>query len=161
LLAATLLLVAVLGKGADLAVEEALPLSHHWGVPQLLIGAKVVGLGTTLPEAAVSVITAIKGQPEIALGNAVGSVICDTGLILGGATLLAPLPLKRYIVNRQGWFKFAAGCLLILSCISFFSVRDVFTKGGGTAVHGYFFPHFTLFLSMGFHPMVKKKITGQ
>lgn len=124
------LLVVALGKGADLLVEEAVRLSSHWGIPTILIGATIVSLGTTLPEAAVSVAAAIKGQPDIALGNAVGSVICDTGLILGLATLVSPLPLKRSIVNRQGWFQFGAGCLLFLSCFPFLSMGDVFTKGG-------------------------------
>lgn len=130
LLASIALLIIVLGKGADMLVEEAVELSAYWKVPTILIGATIVSLGTTLPEAAVSVMAAMGGHPEIALGNAVGSIICDTGLILGMATLLSPLPLKRQIVNRQGWLQFATGCLLILSCIPFFSVRDVFAKGG-------------------------------
>ncbi|MGD8703648.1 MAG: sodium:calcium antiporter, partial [Desulfosarcina sp.] len=124
------LLIVVLGKGADLLVDEAVGLAARWHVPPLLIGATVVSLGTTLPEAAVSVVAAMKGKPEIALGNAVGSVICDTGLILGVATLMSPLPLKRRIVNRQGWVQFAAGCLLIVSCIPFFSLHEMTTMGG-------------------------------
>ena len=130
LLAVIALLILVLGKGADLLVEEAVRLARRWRVPTLLIGATLVSLGTTLPEAAVSVLAAIKGEPDIALGNAVGSVICDTGLILGVATLLSPLPLKRSIVNGQGWLQFGAGCLLILSCIPFFSLKDAFSTGG-------------------------------
>jgi cation:H+ antiporter len=130
LLAGTALLIVVLGKGADLLVEEAVRLSFHWNIPTIVVGATIVSLGTTLPEAAVSVMAALKGEPDIALGNAVGSVICDTGLILGIATLLSPLPLKRDMVNRQVWLQFASGCLLIISCIPFFSLHDTFTKGG-------------------------------
>lgn len=123
-------LIVVLGKGADLLVEEAVALASRWNIPTILVGATVVSLGTTLPEAAVSVMAAVRGAPDIALGNAVGSIICDTGLILGAATLLSPLPLNRKVVNRQGWFQFFAGCLLILSCVPFFSLNDTFTKGG-------------------------------
>jgi cation:H+ antiporter len=130
LLAAIGVLIVILGKGADLLVEEAVRLSFHWNLPTIVVGATIVSLGTTLPEAAVSVMAALKGEPDIALGNAVGSVICDTGLILGLATLMSPLPLKRNMVNRQGWLQFAAGCLLIVSCIPFFSLHDTFTKGG-------------------------------
>ncbi|MBR9986789.1 MAG: sodium:calcium antiporter [Desulfosarcina sp.] len=130
LLTAIVLLIMVLGKGADILVEEAIRFAAHWNIPTIVVGATIVSLGTTLPEAAVSVMAAMKGQPDIALGNAVGSVICDTGLILGVATLLSPLPLKRHIVNRQGWLQFAAGCLLIISCIPFLSLQDTFTKGG-------------------------------
>ena len=99
----------LLGKGADLLVEEAVTLSTRWGIPQTLIGATIVSLGTTTPEATVSVLAAVQGDPDIALGNAVGSIICDTGLILGTAALIAPLPLNRKIVNRQGWLQLGAG----------------------------------------------------
>lgn len=130
LFSAIAVLVMVLGKGADLLVEEAVALASRWRIPTILVGATIVSLGTTLPEAAVSVMAAVNGAPEIALGNAVGSIICDTGLILGAATLLSPLPLNRTIVNRQGWFQFGAGCLLILSCVPFYSLGDTFTQGG-------------------------------
>jgi len=106
-----------LGKGADWLVDEAVTLSTRWGVPKTLIGATIVSLGTTTPEAAVSVLAAVKGSPDLALGNAVGSIICDTGLILGTAALIAPLPLNRTIVNRQGWLQLGAGVLLVVSCL--------------------------------------------
>ncbi len=106
-----------LSKGADWLVEEAVILSVRWGIPKVLIGATIVSLGTTTPEASVSVLAAIKGTPDLALGNAVGSIICDTGLILGTAALIAPLPLNRTIVNRQGWLQLSAGVLLVVSCL--------------------------------------------
>jgi cation:H+ antiporter len=119
-----------LSKGADVLVEEAVTLSVRWGVPKVLIGATIVSLGTTMPEAAVSVLAALKGSPELALGNAVGSVICDTGLILGLATLIAPLPLDRTIVNRQGWIQLGAGFLLVVSCLPFGAMATLFDVGG-------------------------------
>lgn len=123
-------LILVLGKGADLLVEEAVGLSLKWNISRVLVGATVVSLGTTFPEAAVSVWAAVRGNPEIALGNAVGSVICDTGLILGLITLISPLPLKKEIVNRQGWLQFSAGCLLVVSCIPFLSGGLIWVEGG-------------------------------
>ena len=63
--------LAVLVKGADILVDQAVSLSVRWGVPKMLIGATIVSVGTTLPEAAVSVIAAIQGAPGLALGNAV------------------------------------------------------------------------------------------
>ena len=104
----------LLGKGADLLVEEAVTLSVKWGIPKVLIGATVVSLGTTLPEASVSVMAAVRGNPDLALGNAVGSIICDTGLIIGIASLISPLVLNKKLVNRQGWLQFGSGVLLIL-----------------------------------------------
>ncbi len=120
----------LLGKGADILVDEAVTLSTRWGIPQTLIGATIVSLGTTTPEAAVSVFAAIQGDPDIALGNAVGSIICDTGLILGTAALIAPLPLNRKIVNRQGWLQLGAGFLLVIACLPFGSLGTTLSEGG-------------------------------
>lgn len=111
-------------------VEEAVTISVQWGVPKVLVGATIVSLGTTLPEAAVSVLAAVQGSPELALGNAVGSVICDTGLILGTAALITPLPLDRAIVNRQGWIQLGAGFLLVVACLPLTSFNTLFDTGG-------------------------------
>lgn len=119
-----------LSQGADMLVEEAVTLSMQWGVPKVLVGATIVSLGTTLPEAAVSVLAAVQGSPELALGNAVGSVICDTGLILGLAALISPLPLDRAIVNRQGWLQLGAGFLLVAACLPLASFSTLFDTGG-------------------------------
>lgn len=118
------------GKGADLLVDEAVSLSLRWGIPTTVIGATIVSLGTTTPEAAVSVLAAVKGSPDLALGNAVGSIICDTGLILGTATLISPLPLHRSIVNRQGWIQVGAGFLLVIASLPYASLHNIFSEGG-------------------------------
>jgi len=122
--------IYALSRGADWLVEEAVLLSRKWGIPKLLIGATVVSLGTTLPEAAVSVFAAIEGKPDIALGNAVGSIICDTGLILGIATLMSPLPLSGQVVHRQGRLQLGAGFLLVAACIPFSDPGGIFSRGG-------------------------------
>lgn len=120
----------VLAKGADILVEEAVTLSIRWGVPTLLIGATIVSLGTTLPEAAVSVAAAVGGRPGLALGNAVGSIICDTGLILGIAAIMKPLPFDRHIVSRQGWLQLGAGAMLVILSLPFSSLTTTFSEGG-------------------------------
>jgi cation:H+ antiporter len=81
---------AVLFKSASLFVEGASGIAQVLNVPKMVIGIVLVGLATTAPEFGVSFIAAILGQPEIALGNAIGSVICDDGLALALAALLAP-----------------------------------------------------------------------
>jgi len=111
-------------------VEEAVTLSLRWRLSRAVIGATVVSLGTTLPEAAVSVFAALRGDATIALGNAVGSIICDTGLILGLAALISPLPIDRKIVNRQGWIQLAAGVLLVVCCLPLASPVSAFNDGG-------------------------------
>jgi cation:H+ antiporter len=123
-------LLAVIGKGADLLVENAVSLSHRFKIPKAVIGATLVSLGTTLPEVTVSVFAALKGSPELALGNAVGSIICDTGLILGIAILIRPIPLDIDVVKRQGWIQLFAGILLIIACLPWSHLGKVFERGG-------------------------------
>jgi cation:H+ antiporter len=130
LLALITALLYMLGKGADILVDEAISLSVKWNVPKMFVGATIVSLGTTFPEAAVSVTAAVKGEPDLALGNAVGSIICDTGLILGLCALISPLPFNREFVNRQGLIQVASGVLLVVSCIPFLAVDAIFTYGG-------------------------------
>lgn len=110
-----------LAKGADILVDEAVSLSIHWGIPKAIIGATIVSLGTTLPEVTVSVFAAIGGNPDLALGNAIGSIIVDTGLILGIAAMIAPLPVDESILNRQGKVQFFSGIMLAVVCLPIFS----------------------------------------
>ena len=118
--------ILVLGKSADWMVEKSVTLSLRTGMPKVIVGATIVSVGTTFPEAVVSVLAALNGNPDIALGNAVGSVICDAGLILGTACLIAPLPLNKKVVNRQGWVQFGAGVLLVVFCLPFTDLGNVF-----------------------------------
>jgi len=106
--------LAVLAKLADIVVDQAVVLSERSNIPKVVIGATVVSLGTTAPEVAVSVVAAFKGNPGLAMGNAVGSIICDTGLILGIACLIQPLTIPSRIANRQGWVQLGSGLLLVL-----------------------------------------------
>lgn len=122
--------ILVLVKGADILVDQAVSLSVRWGVPKLLIGATIVSVGTTLPEAAVSVLAAVKGAPGLALGNAVGSIIADTGLILGLAALIGKVPVEKKIVSRQSWIQVGSAFLLIAVSIPYTSVDTMFSNGG-------------------------------
>jgi len=122
--------LAALAKAADWLVDEAVALSEKSHVPKTIIGATIVSLGTTTPEAAVSVVAAVKGSPGLALGNAVGSIICDTGLILGLACVIAPLRLDRKIVNRQGWIQLGAAAAVVLVSFPWSAPNEVFTSGG-------------------------------
>lgn len=81
---------AILYKSADLFVDGALGIAKVLHISKMVVGIAVVGMATTAPEFCVSVIASISGKPEIALGNAVGSVICDDGIALALAALLAP-----------------------------------------------------------------------
>ena len=98
--------------------------------------ATVVSLGTTTPEAAVSVFAALQGSPGLALGNAVGSIICNAGLILGLACMLAPLQLDGLIVNRLGWIQLGAAVALVVAGFPWASPRTLFSAGEPIADHG-------------------------
>ncbi len=110
-----------LSKGADILVEEAVSLSIHWGVPKMIIGATIVSLGTTLPEASVSVMAAVAGNPDLALGNAIGSIIADTGLIIGLAAMIGQLPVDQLVVDKQGKIQYLTGILLAVVSLPFLS----------------------------------------
>ncbi|MEO0587243.1 MAG: hypothetical protein AAF078_06340, partial [Planctomycetota bacterium] len=100
--------MAMVIKGADWLVEGAAGIAGRLGMPQVVVGATIVSLGTTSPETAVSVLAAFSGNPGLAVGNGVGSIIADTGLIFGlGCLLASGLPADRYILVRQGWVQFA------------------------------------------------------
>ena len=120
----------MLGKGADILVEEAVTLSMKWGVSKLFIGVTLVSLGTTLPEVSVSVYAAIKGHAELAMGNAVGSMICDMGLILGLALLISKLPFKREDIRFHSWVLTGAALLLVVASLPFGNLRGIFDEGG-------------------------------
>ena len=130
LVATIVVAIVMLAKGAEWLVANAVALSVRWGVPRTVVGATVVSLGTTMPEAAVSVLAAVQGQSGMALGNAVGSIICDTGLILGIACLIAPLRFDPGVVNRQGWVQFTCGFLLVVACLPWTVPITAFTAGG-------------------------------
>lgn len=108
--------VAALVKGADWLVDGASGIAYRAGISKVIVGATIVSLGTTSPECAVSVVAAWSGEPGLALGNAVGSIIVDSGLIFGLGCVLVALPADRFVLSRQGWVQFGAGVLLAIVC---------------------------------------------
>jgi cation:H+ antiporter len=123
LLLVTAVSMAVLIKGADFLVEGASGVAYRLGMPKVIVGATIVALGTTSPECAVSVMAAWAGEPGLALGNAVGSIIADTGLIFGIGCLLAFLPADRFVLSRQGWVQFGVAVLLAVLCFGSFVIQ--------------------------------------
>ena len=118
--AAFLLSFVILFKCADLFVDGASSIASTLNIPKIVIGIVLVGLATTAPEFAVSVIAAFRGLPEIALGNAIGSVICDDGIALALAAILAPTVI---LVNCRMLRLFGA-FLLGIDFLAFFLARD-------------------------------------
>jgi cation:H+ antiporter len=117
LLVIILVCILLLSKGADWMIDGVVDLAERTGMPKIVIGATVVSLGTTLPEAFVSVMAAYMGNPGLALGNGVGSIIADTGLIFGLTCVLATVPVNRFILNRTGWVQVGAATLLVVIAV--------------------------------------------
>ncbi|MEE3437749.1 MAG: sodium:calcium antiporter, partial [Lachnospiraceae bacterium] len=83
---------ALLIKGGDWFVDGAVGIAHRFHLPELLIGATVVSIGTTLPEVMVSAQAAIQHNAGISYGNAIGSIICNTSLIAALTAAIRPGP---------------------------------------------------------------------
>jgi cation:H+ antiporter len=110
--------ILLLSKGADWMIDGVVHLARRTGLPRIVIGATIVSLGTTTPEAVVSVMAAWMGNPGLALGNGVGSIIADTGLIFGLTCMLTTVPVNRFILNRTGWVQVGAATLLVIIAVT-------------------------------------------
>ena len=104
----------MLGKGADWFVEGAAALATRFGIPQLVVGLTIVAMGTSAPEAAVSIAAAMKGSADITIGNIVGSNILNILIILGMAAAITPLAVARSTVRVEMPFMIAITVLLFV-----------------------------------------------
>ena len=98
-------------KGGDWFVDGAVNIAHRFHLPELLIGATVVSIGTTLPEVMVSTTSALEGHGEIAYGNAIGSVICNAALIAAITIAVRPGKVDPKTLRVPVLFFFAAAAL--------------------------------------------------
>lgn len=98
-------------KGGDWFVDGATEIAEHFHVPELIIGATVVSLGTTLPEVMVSATSAVSGHGEIAYGNAIGSIICNTALIAALTVAIRPAPIDPKSLKTPVIFFFIAAVI--------------------------------------------------
>jgi len=87
--------------GAELMVKGAAELAARFGIPPIIIGLTVVAFGTSAPELAVAVQSALAGQPDIALGNVVGSNILNILLVLGLAAMITPLIVDSRLIRKE------------------------------------------------------------
>ena len=106
-------------KGGDWFVDGASDIAHRFGVPELLIGATVVSIGTTLPEVMVSATSAVSGHGEIAYGNAIGSVICNAALICGLTCAVRPTKVDAKTFRVPVIFFFIAAAMYMLFAYGF------------------------------------------
>ena len=116
----------ILTKSADFLVDGAVGIAYQFKVPKIIIGIVLVGFATTAPEFTVSMISALEGKSEIALGNAVGSVIADNGLALALGILVAP----AVIIVHARTLKIYGFLLLAVSIIVTIFVADTMIGRG-------------------------------
>ncbi len=102
--------LVLLAVAADRFVLSSARLSRAWGLSPVLVGALVVGMGTSAPELLVSVLAAVDGEQNLALGNAVGSNVANVTLVLGLAALIRPLTGTLRVLQREGALMFVALC---------------------------------------------------
>ena len=103
---------------ADRFVDGAAATARHFGMPQLLIGIVIIGFGTSAPEMIVSALSALNGNPGIALGNAYGSNITNIGLILGLTALVLPLAVNSQVLKQE------LPVLIFVTALSAFLIMD-------------------------------------
>lgn len=99
-------------KGADWFVEGASKIADKFGIPQIVIGLTIVAMGTSLPEAAVSISAAVKGSADITIGNVVGSNILNVLIILGLTAVIRAVAVKKNTIRFEIPFTIAITVLL-------------------------------------------------
>ncbi|GLR30429.1 MULTISPECIES: calcium/sodium antiporter [Psychrobacter] len=115
---AILIGLAILVWSADVFIDGATALAKKFSVPSFLIGVLILGIGTSAPEMVVSVLAALEGSPELALGNAYGSNIINIALVLGATVLISPIIIRKGIVKRD------LPLLLLITAIAAWQLRD-------------------------------------
>ena len=110
-------------KGADFLTEGAAALARRVNVPEIVIGLTIVAAGTSAPELFVSLVSALKGTPDLAVGNVVGSNTMNCMLIVGCAAMVAPMTISRSTVKKDIPFAVGASVLLMLLALNSFLGR--------------------------------------
>lgn len=145
--------LVLLIKGGDWFVNGSVGISHRLGVPELLIGATVVSIGTTLPEVMVSATSALSGHGQIAYGNAIGSVICNTALIAAVTVAVKPGEADRKSLKLPLAFFFTAAVFYAVNAYVFRS----FSRITGIALLAVFGVYIAISVRSAKNSIVSKK----
>lgn len=101
----------LISKGADIFINNTVEIGKRTNISELVLGATIVSFATTLPELTVSFFASVDGHTTMSLGNAVGSIICNTGLVLGLVSVISPFKVDKDMF-------FSKSVLLIISVIA-------------------------------------------
>ncbi|HEY9551699.1 MAG TPA: calcium/sodium antiporter [Prevotella sp.] len=103
--------------GAERLTDGSVALAERMNVPQIVIGLTIVAMGTSMPEFCVSLVSALKGTPDLAVGNVVGSNIFNAMLIVGVAAMVAPMAILKSTVKKDIPFAILASTMLFVMCL--------------------------------------------
>lgn len=106
--------IFLLYYGGDFLVTGSIRVAKQFKLSPFVIGATIVGFGTSAPELSVSIFASLKGSPEVALGNALGSNIANICLVLGLTAIIKPIPINLQLINKETP-KFLLSAFLILA----------------------------------------------
>jgi len=106
--------IGVIIKGGDIFVDSAMWIAEVTGIPKMIIGATIVSLATTLPEFFIASVATIMGAPEIAVGNAIGAIICNTGLVLAISMIAMPVEVEKDRFMPRAFMMIISMVLLLL-----------------------------------------------
>ncbi|MCD7723116.1 MAG: calcium/sodium antiporter [Clostridiales bacterium] len=120
-------------KGGDWFVDSASWIAEVAGLPKFVIGATIVSIATTLPEMIVSIMATVKGNVDMAAGNAIGSVTANTAMIMGLFIVCMPFAVKRREFAPKSIMMICAAAALILGCI--FTQQQELTFEGETNIY--------------------------
>ena len=110
-------------KGADIFVEGSSSIAKKFHVPSIIIGLTIVAMGTSLPEAAVSVTASLANQNTLAISNVIGSNIFNLMVVIGMCAVLTPVAVQRETLKRD--FPFSVACAILLLILGWFGPMEL------------------------------------
>ena len=143
--------LVLLIKGGDWFVDGATGIAERFHVPEIIIGATVVSIGTTLPEVMVSATSALTGHGEIAYGNAIGSIICNTALIAAITVAVRPGPVDTKALKTPVLFFFGSAAIYVVNTY----VTGYFGRPLGILLLAIFVVYLVVTVRQGFRNPVK------
>ena len=149
--------VLLLIKGGDWFVDAAVNIAKRFHVPEIIIGATVVSIGTTLPEVMVSATAAVGGNGAIAYGNAIGSIICNTALIAALTIAIKPTPVNRKAITMPVFFFFVSAAIYVVAAY----MLGTFDRWLGIVMLIVFAVYMTLTIRAGFKNPTETDAAGE
>ena len=144
-------------KGGDWFVDGATGIARRFKIPEIIVGATVVSIGTTLPEVMVSATGALAGQGSMAYGNAIGSIICNTSLIAAITLAIKPGPVDPKALKMPVIFFFFSA---VIYCVAAYFMGE-FTRPLGFLLLAIFVVYMVITVRQGFQNPAPESHEGE